>query len=66
VIAGKDAASICDTIVEMNLVSQHDHAAYLGIKLAKAELAFASKTSYIQDKAQGLADGEREEPSPSR
>jgi len=56
VIKGKDAASICATIVEMKLVSQLDHAAYLGRELAKAELSDTFKLKYIQDKAQGHSD----------
>jgi tetrahydromethanopterin S-methyltransferase subunit A len=53
VIEGSEAASVCATIVEMKLVSQLDHAAYLGRELAKAELSAATKMGYIQDKAQG-------------
>lgn len=52
-IEGGDAASVCATIVEMKLVSQLDHAAYLGRELARAELSLVAKKSYIQDKAQG-------------
>ena len=53
VIEGNDAASICATIVEMKLVTQLDHAAYLGRELAKAEISRSSSLKYIQDKAQG-------------
>jgi tetrahydromethanopterin S-methyltransferase subunit A len=56
VIEGSDAASVCATIVEMKLVSQLDHAAYLGRELAKAELSIPTKKRYIQDKAQGHSD----------
>ena len=56
VIEGSDAASLCATIVEMKLVSQLDHAAYLGRELAKAELSVSNKMGYIQDKAQGHSD----------
>jgi tetrahydromethanopterin S-methyltransferase subunit A len=56
VIEGKDAASICATIIEMKLVSQLDHAAYLGRELAKAELSQSFEMRYIQDKAQGHSD----------
>ena len=56
VIEGNDAASICATIVEMKLVSQLDHAAYLGQELAKAELSRSYELKYIQDKAQGHSD----------
>ena len=53
IIEGKDAASICDTLIEKKLVSQMDHAAYLGRQLVKAELSLLSDLKYIQDKAQG-------------
>jgi tetrahydromethanopterin S-methyltransferase subunit A len=56
VIEGTEAASICATIVEMKLVSQLDHAAYLGRELAKAELSLANRMHYVQDKAQGHSD----------
>jgi len=56
VIEGSDAASVCATIVEMKLVSQLDHAAYLGRELAKAELSVSTKLGYIQGKAQGHSD----------
>ncbi len=53
IIEGKDASTICSTIINMNLVSQMDHAAYLGRELAKAESSLCLNTKYIQDKAQG-------------
>ena len=53
IIEGKDAPTICSTILNMQLVSQMDHAAYLGRELAKAENALHSNTKYIQDQAQG-------------
>jgi tetrahydromethanopterin S-methyltransferase subunit A len=52
-IEGKDAASICATLIEQNLVSQLDHAAYLGRELAKAELSIRMDSKYTQDRAQG-------------
>jgi tetrahydromethanopterin S-methyltransferase subunit A len=52
-IEGKDSASICATLIEKRLISQLDHAAYLGRELAKAELTLLSDTKYIQDQAQG-------------
>lgn len=66
VIEGTDAASICATIVEMNLISQLDHAAYVGRELAKAELLLSAELKYIQDKAQGLADEDCSEHARSR
>ncbi len=53
IIEGKDSASICAALIEKNLISQLDHAAYLGRELAKAELSSKSNTKYIQDRAQG-------------
>ena len=66
VIEGTDAASICATIVEMKLISQLDHAAYVGRELAKAELSLSAELKYIQDKAQGLADEDCSEHARSR
>jgi len=51
IIEGKDATSICSTIINMQLVSQMDHAAYLGRELAKAENSIYSNTKYTQDQA---------------
>lgn len=52
-IEGRDSASICATLIEKNLISQLDHAAYLGRELAKAELSLISNSKYTQDRAQG-------------
>jgi len=53
IVEGKDAATVCSTIVEMGLVSQLDHAAYVGRELAKAQLSLSTQIKYVQDKAQG-------------
>lgn len=53
IIEGKDAPTICSTIINMQLVSQMHHAAYLGRELAKAENSVYSNTKYTQDQAQG-------------
>lgn len=53
IIEGRDAATVCSTILKMGLVSQMDHAAYLGRELAKAEISIAKKERYVQDRAQG-------------
>jgi len=50
---GEDSASICATLIENKLISQLDHAAYLGRELAKAELSLVSDSKYNQDQAQG-------------
>jgi tetrahydromethanopterin S-methyltransferase subunit A len=52
-IEGKDSASICATLIENKLISQLDHAAYLGRELAKAELSISRGSRYKQDRAQG-------------
>lgn len=53
IIEGKDAATICATLVDMKLVSQIDHAAYMGRELARVETCLLTDTQYVQDKAQG-------------
>jgi len=53
IIEGKDSTTICATLIEKKLVSQLDHAAYLGRELAKAELSLVSDLKYTQDRAQG-------------
>lgn len=52
-VEGKDAASLCATLIEKKLVSQLDHAAYLGRELFKAQISLLSDLKYIQDQAQG-------------
>jgi dihydropteroate synthase len=49
IIKGKTAESVYSKIVELGLVTQLDHAAYLGSELAKAEIALRSGKEYIQD-----------------
>lgn len=53
VIEGRRASLIAATAVERGLISQLDHAAYLGRELAKAELALATGAVYEQDAALG-------------
>lgn len=48
VITGKDAKSICDTILREGLVSRLDHMAYLARELQKAEIAFKNGLEYVQ------------------
>lgn len=50
-IEGKDARSLCSTIIENGWVTELSHATYLGRELAKAELALKDGTKYIQDGA---------------
>ncbi len=49
-ITGKSAKNIYKKISDMGLVSRHDHAAYLGKELQKAELALRRGLQYEQDK----------------
>jgi dihydropteroate synthase-like protein len=51
IIKAKTAENIYRKIVEMGLVSRVDHAAYLGLELAKAEIALNTGKEYIQDSA---------------
>jgi tetrahydromethanopterin S-methyltransferase subunit A len=53
-IIGKKAEEIFHTIIRMGLISRHDHAAYLGKELAKAEIALKNKLNYEQDKELSL------------
>ncbi len=49
IISGKDAKSILDTVLRLNLVSRLDHAGYLGRELKKAELSLRLGKNYAQD-----------------
>jgi tetrahydromethanopterin S-methyltransferase subunit A len=53
VIEGREAALIAATAVERGLVTQLDHAAYLGRELQKAEAALSTGIAYEQDAALG-------------
>src|SRR5207249_6155020 len=53
VIQGRRADLIAATIVERGLVTQLDHAAYLGRVLQKAEAALSTGLAYEQDAAHG-------------
>lgn len=50
-VVGKNAREVMDTLLELELVSRLDHAAYLGRELKKAELALQFNRSYAQDDA---------------
>ncbi|MDP6459281.1 MAG: DUF4346 domain-containing protein, partial [Candidatus Hydrothermarchaeota archaeon] len=47
-IEGKNAKEICDTIHNLGLISELDHALYLGRELTKAEEALIYRRSYQQ------------------
>ncbi|MEM3069003.1 MAG: DUF4346 domain-containing protein, partial [Nitrososphaerales archaeon] len=49
IIKGKNAEDIYRTIIDLGLVSLHDHAAYLGSELQKAQIALDTGKSYLQD-----------------
>lgn len=51
IIEGEDARSLCATILELGLVSQLDHAAYLGRELMRAELSIRYGLPFVQDGA---------------
>lgn len=48
-VAGESAREVMDTLLELELVSRLDHAAYLGRELERAELALRFNRSYAQD-----------------
>lgn len=50
VIKGKTAESVYSKILELNLISCLDHAAYLGRELAKAEICLRTGVEYVQDR----------------
>ena len=54
VIEGRKGAVIAVTAIEQGLVTQLDHAAYLGRELAKAEIALKTGSHYEQDAALGV------------
>lgn len=51
VFKGKNAQVLYRTIIGNNLISQMDHAAYIGYELAKAETALRNNARYEQDRA---------------
>jgi tetrahydromethanopterin S-methyltransferase subunit A len=59
VIEGRQAAIIAATLIEEGLVTQLDHAAYLGRELAKAEIALQTGSDYEQDAALGLLSSKK-------
>ena len=54
VIEGRQAAVIAATVIEQGLLTQLDHAAYLGRELTKAEIALNTGSHYEQDAALGI------------
>jgi tetrahydromethanopterin S-methyltransferase subunit A len=58
IIEGSEPAKICAEIIERGLVSQLDHAAYLGRELERAKLSMQLNFPFRQDRALGEIDGE--------
>lgn len=56
-IRGKAAKDIYKKISDLGIVSRHDHAAYLGKELLKAELALRNNLRYEQDRDLTLSPG---------
>jgi tetrahydromethanopterin S-methyltransferase subunit A len=59
VIEGREAAVIAATLIHEGLVTQLDHAAYLGRELTKAEMALKTGAQYEQDAALGIVSSEK-------
>lgn len=51
IIEGRDARSICATIIQNGWVSQLGHAAYLGKELTRAEFSLKHGIKFVQDGA---------------
>lgn len=56
IIEGKDITYIYATIIEMGLLSQLDHACYLGKEFERAANSLRTGTPYEQDRAQDVKD----------
>jgi tetrahydromethanopterin S-methyltransferase subunit A len=59
VIEGREGALIAATVIQQGLVTELDHAAYLGRELAKAEIALKTGSHYEQDAALGSLPSEK-------
>ncbi len=53
VIEGNTSGAICSSIIERQLISRLDHAAYVGRELARAERALQTGERFVQDRASG-------------
>jgi dihydropteroate synthase-like protein len=49
IIKGEDSRTIYQTIIREQLITKHDHSAYLGKELEKAAIALKLGRSYVQD-----------------
>jgi len=61
VIEGRQAALVAATAIHEGLVTQLDHAAYLGRELAKAEIALQTGSHYEQDAGLGILPSKKSE-----
>ncbi|MFO7791362.1 MAG: DUF4346 domain-containing protein [Candidatus Saliniplasma sp.] len=48
IITGKDAKSICDTMIREDMISRLDHMAYVARELQKAEIALKNDLEFVQ------------------
>ena len=58
VVEGSDPAQLCAELIQRGLVSQLDHAAYLGRELERAKLSMQLGFPFAQDRALGELDNE--------
>jgi len=49
IVKGKTAQAVYFKVLELGLISKLDHAAYIGVELAKAETALITGKGYVQD-----------------
>ncbi|WP_080424873.1 DUF4346 domain-containing protein [Burkholderia ubonensis] len=63
IVEGPTATAVYAEIVKLALVSQLDHAAYLGRELSTAERCLQTGESYVQDRAPGEPMPTREAPT---
>jgi tetrahydromethanopterin S-methyltransferase subunit A len=54
IVTASSATALYASVIEAQLISRLDHAAYLGRELARAEHALQSGEDYVQDRAPGL------------
>ena len=58
VIEGSDPAQLCAELIQRGLVSQLDHAAYLGREIERAKLSMQRGFPFAQDRALGELDND--------
>lgn len=60
IVQGRTATAVYATIIDEDLVTRLDHAAYLGRELARAEHSLRTGEPYVQDRAAGESPTEQE------